>query len=160
MSNNHELSNEFRETAERLRSDRPELDAHGLDRVHRRVVGRALRPARRSRQSLALTLCVALGLVFTGAGSGLAVSGLSSDQAASQMEAGVQQVGGDQAQGGTIGGPSAPGGDQAVRQVEAVGSAGKLPFTGAASLLILGLGGGLLVTGAVLRWRTMRGDYH
>jgi hypothetical protein len=48
-------------------------------------------------------------------------------------------------------------GEQAVRQVNAVSSSKELPFTGGASLLILGLGGVLLLTGAVLRWRVVRG---
>jgi len=176
----HELPDELSETAGRLRSERPELDAHGLDRVHGRIVGRALRPARRSRQSLAITLCLAFGLVFTGAGSSLAISGMSSDRSAAQAQYGGQQIAGDQDESLTIGdedypesgtkganagsdpagtaGANASGGDQAVRQVQAAGSARSLPFTGSASLFILGLGGVLLLTGgALLRRRTARG---
>jgi len=169
----HELPDELSETAGRLRSERPELDAHGLDRVHGRIVGRALRPARRSRQSLAITLCLAFGLVFTGAGSSLAISGLSSDRSAAQAQYAGQQIAGDQDESLTIGdedypesgtaGANASGGDQAVRdqavrQVQATGSARSLPFTGSASLFILGLGGVLLLTGgALLRRRTARG---
>ena len=181
----HELPDELSETAGRLRSERPELDAHGLDRVHGRIVGRALRPARRSRQSLAITLCLAFGLVFTGAGSSLAISGMSSDRSAAQAQYGGQQIAGDQDESLTIGdedypergtkganagsdpagtaGANASGGDQAVRdqavrQVQATGSARSLPFTGSASLFILGLGGVLLLTGgALLRRRTARG---
>jgi len=175
----HELPDELSETAGRLRSERPELDAHGLDRVHGRIVGRALRPARRSRQSLAITLCLAFGLVFTGAGSSLAISGLSSDRSAATAQYAGQQIAGDQDKSLTIGdednpesgtagdednpesgtaGANASGGDQAVRQVQAAGSARSLPFTGSASLFILGLGGVLLLTGgALLRRRTARG---
>lgn len=163
----HELPDELSETAGRLRSERPELDAHGLDRVHGRIVGRALRPARRSRQSLAITLCLAFGLVFTGAGSSLAISGLSSDRSAATAQYAGQQIAGDQDKSLTIGdedypesrtaGATASGGDPAG-QVQAAGSARSLPFTGSASLFILGLGGVLLLTGgALLRRRAARG---
>jgi len=163
---NHELPDELSETAERLRSHRPELDIHGLDRVHGRVVGRAPRPGRRTPQSLAIALCVALGLVFSGAGGALALSDLSSDGSAASAQYSGQQAGDERAQSPTLGDPGDPGdpggsggvsGEQAVRQVNAVSSSKELPFTGGASLLILGLGGVLLLTGAVLRWRVVRG---
>ena len=162
----HELPDELSETAGRLRSERPELDAHGLDRVHGRIVGRALRPARRSRQSLAITLCLAFGLVFTGAGSSLAISGLSSDRSAATAQYAGQQIAGDQDKSLTIGDEDYPesgtkganAGGEAAGQVQAAGSGRSLPFTGSASLFILGLGGVLLLTGgALLRRHTARG---
>jgi len=157
-----DLPEELEQTAQRLRSERPEIDSHSLDRVRRRIADRAARPVQRSRQSLAITLCLAFGLIFSGAGTGLAISGLATDGSATS----AQYVGGTQTTGTetvppTLGGDgevdaataSGDSGDQAV----AVGSSGKLPFTGSASLLILGLGGVLLVSGAVMRRRTSRG---
>jgi hypothetical protein len=162
----HDLPDELRDTAERLRSERPELDAHGLDRVRGRIAARVARPARRSRRSLAITLCLASGLVFSGAGTGLAISGFSSDSSAtsaqySQTTATDQVVGeptsgveGTQTSGNDAGGNGAS--TDTDSQVVAVGSSKKLPFTGSASLVILGLGGVLLLTGAMLRRRTTR----
>jgi hypothetical protein len=169
----HDLPEELRDTAQRLRSERPELDAHGLDRVRGRIARRMATPARRSRRSLAITLCLASGLVFSGAGTGLAISGFSSDSSATSAQysqsTATKQVVGDPTSG--VAGTSTSGGDtsggdtagtEAARetdsQVVAVGSSKKLPFTGSASLLVLGLGGVLLLTGAVLRRRTTRDD--
>ena len=167
MSTN-DLPDELRDTAQRLRSERPELDAHGLDRVRGRIARRMATPARRSRRSLAITLCLASGLVFSGAGTGLAISGFSSDSSATSAQysqtTATNQVVGDPTSG--VAGTSTSGGDTAGTagatdtdsQVVAVGSSKKLPFTGSASLFILGLGGLLLLTGAVLRRRTTRDD--
>lgn len=133
---------------------------------------------RRPRRSLAIVLCLALGLVFAQTGSALAVSGLAADGSAVFVQYPLSQTQGTQAQGtqaqgatngsspsdvGDTGesateGATASGGDQAARQVAAADSGSELPFTGSASLLILALGGGLLlVTGALLRLRTTRG---
>ena len=154
-----ELPDELRQTAQRLRSERPEIDSHGLDRVRRRVADRAPRAARRSRQSLAITVCIAFGVLFSGAGASLAVSGLATDGSA----ASAQYVEGTQTEGTevpTIGDPAPDSGVEAETasggQSVAAGSSGKLPFTGSASLVILGLGGVLLAAGTVLRRRTTR----
>jgi len=79
---------------------------------------------------LAVTLCLALGLAFIRADAGLAVSGVSSDGSAACVQY-PQRC------------------EDPFRE-----SQNELPFTGAASLLILGLGAVLLASGAVLRLRS------
>jgi hypothetical protein len=71
----HQLPDDLAGTAELLREARPVLASDDLDAVRRRVHGRA---AARRRPNLAVALCLALGLIFSTAGSGLAISGLSS----------------------------------------------------------------------------------
>jgi hypothetical protein len=66
-------------TAELLRQGRPELAADDLESVRRRVRSRA---SVRRRPNLAVALCLALGLIFSTAGTGLAVSGLSGSTSA------------------------------------------------------------------------------
>jgi len=75
----HQVPDDVAGTAEMLRQGRPSLASEELDAVRRRVHGRA---SARRRPNLAVALCLALGLVFSTAGSGLAVSGLSSGDSA------------------------------------------------------------------------------
>ena len=120
-------------------------------------------PEQRTRRTLAIALCLALGMLAMGAGGALAASGLSSDRSAAQVQYASP--------GGDIGGTSVAGGDDpssadtgAVKdetsagtapQAHAVQSSGKLPFTGFASYFVLvGVGMGLLLAGVVLRRRT------
>ncbi len=79
----HQVPDDLAGTAELLREARPALAADDLDAVRRRVHGRA---SARRRPNLAVALCLALGLIFSTAGSGLAVSGLAAGGAAVQAQ--------------------------------------------------------------------------
>ncbi len=72
--------------ARRLRSERPELGAAELGDVRRRVVGRA--PSRTAGRSSAamVTACLGLGVLFSGSGTALAVSGLAGDGSALRQQ--------------------------------------------------------------------------
>jgi hypothetical protein len=70
------------ELAARLERERADLSPAAYERVHDRVVKRVPRPRRASRASIAATLTMALGLLLTGGGASLAVSGLASDTTA------------------------------------------------------------------------------
>jgi hypothetical protein len=101
----------------------------------------ALRPNRRLRRSLAIVLCLVPGLIFSEAAPSFAVSGLSAEGSAACAQY-----------------PQRCDDDPDDSQPRVPVRSGDLPFTGSASLLILGLGGVLLVTGAVLRPRARSGD--
>ncbi len=79
----HQLPDDLAGTAELLREARPALAADDREAVRRRVQGRA---NARQRPNLVVALCLALGLVFSTAGSGLAVSGLAADGPAVQAQ--------------------------------------------------------------------------
>ncbi len=113
-----------------------------------------------------LTMLV-LGMLLSTTGAGLAVSGLSGDNASisqyAQPPGGGGGVLGDQDSG--AGGDEAPesgggtqpdngGGVQPSRQVEAGANNNQLPFTGFAAIPVLIGGIALLSAGLVLRRRT------
>jgi hypothetical protein len=144
----------------RLRSERPELNAIRMDAVkgniRRRVNGGGASPARFGRSfmksRLALTMILVLGVMMSGTGATIAITGASSDESAA-----VAQYG-DGAQGdGNLAGQD-QGGDgddtQPAQQVAAQGDSGSLPFTGFLAIPLLVGGVALAGTGAVLRRRT------
>jgi hypothetical protein len=88
------------ETAELLRRERPEMTVDEIDRLHRRLHPPS---AQRRAPRVVVAFCLALGLVFTTAGTGLAISGFASSDEA------VQAQYPDSAAGGP---PSAPPGQQ------------------------------------------------
>jgi len=97
------------------------------------LVSRSMRGiARRSRESLAIILCLALALVFSATDRGVAVSSDGSAACAQYAQR-----------------------CDPARDADPSGNdpSGKLPFTGAASLLVLGIGGVLLLAGTALRSR-------
>lgn len=150
---------------QRLRSERPELSAIELDavkgNVRRRVSAHAhFSPGRSFMKSrLALTFILVLGLMMTGTGATIAVTGASDDGNAgvAQYEEGTQQGGGNnlagQEQGGG-GGGNPDESTQPAQQVAAQGGSGSLPFTGFVAIPLLVGGVALAGTGAVLRRRT------
>jgi hypothetical protein len=74
-----DLPSELHELGERLRDERPAMDAFAYDRGQQRVRRAAGGPRRRSRRhSLAVALCLSLGAILSSGGATLAVSGLSS----------------------------------------------------------------------------------
>jgi hypothetical protein len=153
--------------AQRLRTERPELSPIQLDaikgNVRRRVTGGVRAPAMLGRRSfmksrLALTMILVLGVMMSGTGATIAISGASDTGSA-----GVAQYGDDngddngdeQGAENLAGQDQGAGGDtQPAEQVAAQGDSGSLPFTGFVAIPLLIGGVALIGTGAVLRRRT------
>jgi hypothetical protein len=147
---------------QRLRSERPELSALELDavkgNVRRRVRAHAhFTPGRSLMKSrLALTLVLVLGLMMTGTGATIAITGASDDGNAgvAQYSEGTEQGGGNNLAGKEQGGGTPEEATQPAQQVAAQGGSGSLPFTGFVAIPLLVGGAALAGTGAVLRRRT------
>ncbi len=177
MSNHDDLQPELQPVIDQLRANRPEATALELDAMKQLVRARVSAPARRrTRRSelmksrlVVLTMLV-LGMLLSTTGAGLAVSGLSGDNASISQYSqptpgGGGGVLGDQDSGAgeqpseDNGSPAPSGGEEGAdvqpsRQVEAGASENKLPFTGFAAIPILIGGIVLLSAGLVLRRRT------
>jgi hypothetical protein len=178
MGNYDDLQPDLQPVIDQLRAHRPEATALELDAVKQRVRARVAAPARRrTRRSelmksrlVVLTMLV-LGMLLSTTGAGLAVSGLSGDNASISQYAQPSPGGG----GGVLGDQDSGGGDEAPdtganpedsgpddvqpsRQVEAGADNNELPFTGFAAIPILIGGIALLSAGLVLRRRS--GDEH
>ena len=164
------------ETAELLRRERPEMTVDEIDRLHRRLHPPS---ARRRAPSVVVAFCLALGLVFTTAGTGLAISGFATSDQPVQAQypdsaagrppgrpgGGQQPNGGSGAAGppssAAHGGPtqsrppslgdtaSARHSTDRVGLSEAESRTGA-PFTGYGAIPILAAGIVLFVTGAVV----------
>ena len=119
------------------------------------------------KSRLVILTMLVLGMLLSTTGAGLAVSGLSGDNASiSQYAApspsggggvlGEQDSGAGEAPAENGGGnaPSGGGGVQPSRQVEAGANGSQLPFTGLAAIPVLLGGIALLSAGLVLRRRT------
>ena len=147
---------EFDDLIRRLEDNRPEATELELDQIKQRVRRRAARPERRQdmKSRLAILLMLALGMMLSTAGAGLAVQDLTSDDAS------VAQYGSDdeQAPEDVLGEEESgdDGGDvQESRQVSAGADGGdELPFTGFLAIPVLIGGVALLSGGLVLRHRT------
>jgi hypothetical protein len=119
------------------------------------------------RPRLAILTMLAVGILLMGAGTGLAVSGLSGNDDASEAEYStttttVQSIP-TVPQGAVAGGAAGGTGGlqearqpeaQEVAQVAAQGDGDSLPFTGFAAIPVIVVGVGMLVGGLVLRRRT------
>jgi hypothetical protein len=145
----------------RLRSERPGLTAIRLDaikgNVRRRVGTSGLATATFGRSfmksRLALTAILVLGVMMSGTGATIAITGASDDGSA-----GVAQYGDDRDEGGggNLAGVQQGGGGeetQPAEQVAAQGDSGSLPFTGFLAIPLLVGGVALVGTGAALRRR-------
>lgn len=91
MSHDHDVPDvpdELASTAERLRTARPAPGPDALDRVQRRITSRRA-PLSRLAPTLAVATSLAVGLVMTGAGTSLAISGLSSPSTAVDAQYGA-----------------------------------------------------------------------
>jgi hypothetical protein len=141
-----------------LRDRRPEATELELDEIKQRVLRRAAQTPRRAqpmKSRLAILAMLVLGFVFSTAGVGMAIGGLSGANSAAVSQYGPTVT------------PTPPGkvlgeeennngqttGLQPERQVEN-GSSGQLPFTGFAAIPVLLGGIALLSGGLVLRWRS------
>jgi hypothetical protein len=166
---------EFDDVIRRLRDERPEATPLELDQIKLRVRQSAARGSRRSRpmkSRLAILATLVVGMVFTTAGAGVAVTSLTSS-----TDAASEQYGGNAPQQPVI--PSKPhkpsGGVQGVtettppaqntspavlqptRQIEAGAaspSSTSLPFTGFAAIPVLLIGVALLTAGVIMRRRS------
>ena len=148
------------QVAERLREERPGATALELDEIKLRVKPRASRTAPGlvmrtkgvlMKSRLALTTVLVLGILFSGAGATLAVSGLSGDGGAGTAQ---YQKPGDSGDPGEIGDPGISGDPvvvaEADQQVAAQGD-GELPLTGFLAIPLVIGGVALLTTGVVIR---------
>jgi hypothetical protein len=177
MSTNDDLHPDLQSVIEQLHAHRPQATALELDAVKQQVRARVAAPARRRtrrnelmKSRLVVLTMLVLGILLSTTGAGLAVSGLSGNNA-SIAEYGTTTptptgggVLGDQDTGsGTQpennGGGNAPAGGggtnvQPARQVEAGANNSSLPFTGFAAIPVLLGGIALLSAGLVLRRRT------
>jgi hypothetical protein len=116
------------------------------------------------RTRLALTAVLALGVLSSGTGVGLAVSGVSGGDSAAGAQYPEQTTPsvpkGDQTQA-VLGGQrdvEQPAAAQPLAQVSADAGDDSLPFTGLAAIPLIVAGVGLLGVGVALRRATRRGE--
>jgi hypothetical protein len=109
------------------------------------------------KSRLALTLILVLGLMMTGTGATVAITGASDSGSAGVGQYGENGENGNEGnnlaceeQGGGGGGGETT---QPAEQVAAQGGSGSLPFTGFVAIPLLVGGAALAGTGAVLRLR-------
>jgi hypothetical protein len=178
---NHEndrLPRDLQDIADRMAAERPEATPLELDRMHSRVrAGRRPSPGvfgvkgMLLRSRLALTMMLVLGVMVSGAGGALALSGSSGSGNAARSQycppASANGQGGQNSNSqsetgrrcgqrtgaGTLGGGDGGGNVQANRQ-----SAGdkKLPFTGYGAIPVIVVGLVLLIAGVMLRRQASR----
>jgi hypothetical protein len=166
---------EFDDVIRQLREGRPRVSELELDQIKQRVRRQAGEPSRRNqsmKSRLAILAMVAFGMLFSTAGAGLAVSGITSNSDnASIAQYGTPTPTPDATeQGGVLpaeatntptdnaptGGVSPAEATQPTRQVAAT-TTSQLPFTGFAAIPVMHGGIALLTGGLLLRRRT-RGD--
>jgi hypothetical protein len=154
---------EFDDVIRLLREGRPQATELELDQIKQRVRRQAAKPSGRSqsmKSRLAIVGMLVAGMVFSTAGAGLAVSGLS-DNNASIAQYGTPTP--TPTSGVLPGTANSPGNKktqpanavQPARQVEAAASNNTLPFTGFAAIPVM-LGGIALLTGGLLLRRRSR----
>jgi hypothetical protein len=154
---------EFDDVIRLLREGRPRASELELDTIKQRARRQAGEPSRRNqpmKSRLAILAMVAFGMLFSTAGAGLAVSGISSNSDnASSAQYGTPNA---TPEGGVLpaeetstpaGGTSPAEEIQPTRQVEAT-TTSQLPFTGFAAIPVMLGGIALLTGGLVLRRRT------
>ena len=170
---------EFDDVIRLLRENRPEATALELDEIKQRVRRRtAQKPSRRReamKSRLAILSMLVLGMLFSTAGAGLAVQGLTNNDASvAQYGPDEEQpaggVLGDEESGGGVQGEEQSGGGgveqgtageeavQPARQVAAGSAGNELPFTGFLAIPVLIGGVALLSTGLVLRRQARRDE--
>lgn len=161
----HPLPDDLLPVAEWLREERPSLDGLALDRAKTRARARAAATERRAvthgkgavlKSRIAITLILALGILMSLGGAGLAVSGLGESGDAADVQY-FNDPGdpGDPGRTTTLSDPGDSGDVQPAAQ-QSSGDDDKLPFTGFAAIPVLIGGLGLLCSGFVLRRRSAR----
>jgi hypothetical protein len=164
---------EFDDVIQLLQDGRPQATELELDKIKQRARRQAADHSRRNqsmKSRLAIVAMVAFGMLFSTAGAGLAVSGISSNSdnasvaqygtatptptATATPEGGVLPA--EETNNAPAGGvlpATAEDTTQPTRQVEAT-TASQLPFTGFAAIPVMLGGIALLTGGLVLRRRT------
>jgi hypothetical protein len=142
-----------------LRDRRPEATELELDEIKQRILRRAAQPPRRAqpmKSRLAILAMLVLGFIFSTAGVGGAIGGMSGTNSAAISQYGTPTPT-STPPGDVLGKEESNKGQttglQPERQEEN-GSSGQLPFTGFAALPVLLGGIALLSGGLVLRRRS------
>ena len=140
-----------------LQDRRPEATELELDEIKQRVLRRAAQPRRAQpmKSRLAILAMLVLGFVFSTAGVGMAVGGLSGSHSAAVSQ--YPTVTPFSTPPGKVLGEEKNNNGQTTglqpERQEENGSSGQLPFTGFAAIPILLGGIALLSGGLMLRWR-------
>jgi len=167
--NERPLSPDLLAVEELLRTQRPELTPVEADLVESRVRARAAARGNRAkgafmRTRLAVTAVLTVGVLSSGTGAGLAVSGVSGGHSAASAQYPDQTTPGREVPNGdqTLQAPAVQGGDhqaaavEPTAQVSADAGDDSLPFTGLAAIPLIVGGVGLLGAGAALRQAARR----
>jgi|tagenome__1003787_1003787.scaffolds.fasta_scaffold20971035_4 hypothetical protein len=180
MQNEHE---DFEVVERRLRDARPEATDAALNRARLMAAPadapapRRARTSARGRTRVAIAGLLASGLLMSGGGAALGISGINSNGSAGAAQyvsntTGTNEVLGttstvptvtEPGSGGTTKTPTEPGSSgvlgetvQPSRQVAAASSEKELPFTGLAAIPVIMAGVALLGAGLVIRSRSSR----
>jgi hypothetical protein len=153
---------EFDDITRLLREERPEASELELDEIKRRVRQRVARKGQPMRSRLAILAMLAVGIVMSGTGAGLAVQGFDqsgNDASQAQYPNGGGDVLGEEDTGGGEVTPeetdTVVNDAQVAQQVE---SGDSLPFTGFAAIPVVLAGVALIGGGLMLRRQSPSGD--
>ena len=153
---------EFDDITRLLREERPQASELELDGIKRRVRQRVARKGQPMRSRLAILAMLAVGMLLSGTGAGLAVQGFDQsgdDASQAQYPRGGGDVLGEEDSGGGGGEvtPEETVNDEAqvAQQVE---SGDSLPFTGFAAIPVVLAGVALIGGGLMLRRQSPAGD--
>ena len=156
--NPHDLTGELEAVASRLRNERPEVDALGLDRIKRRAMSQASASGSWApkkglfmKPRIAVAFILAMGLLTSGTGATLAV--ISESGSAAQVQ--YPDLKPKKSIDPGVLGSNPGGGDNAVQEEQQVANSGsgELPFTGFLAIPLLVVGVAFLVTGGMIRSR-------
>ncbi len=151
---------ELADVAQRLHDERPQMTALELDQIKLRARSSDRRKAHRRepfmRSRLAITSMLVVGVLMSGAGAGLAVSGVSGAGSAGSAQYPTETTDTQTVLPTTETNPPTDTTDtnpsQETRQVSSNDSS-QLPFTGYAAIPVLLIGLSLLGVGVVMRRR-------
>jgi hypothetical protein len=153
---------EFDDITRLLREERPQASELELDEIKRRVRQRVARKGQPMRSRLAILAMLAVGIVMSGTGAGLAVQGFDqsgNDASQAQYPNGGGDVLGEEDTGGGEVTPeetdTVVNDAQVAQQVE---SGDSLPFTGFAAIPVVLAGVALIGGGLMLRRQSPSGD--